>query len=285
MMTQSKRWLFGFFLQIFFLLGVLANEGQAEKAKLAILINDVGYKQDDSRIFSLPTEIAIAITPVAPYASYRARQANDQKRDVLIYLPMQSSLQEQNAGSGILKIGMNESEITQLLRFVRNIIPNASGVNNYLGDAATEDSNTMRNLMKVLIQQQLAFLDNRTSLHSVAYRTATEFGVRSLARDLFLDENSSYAQLKEQFISGLNLARSQGFVVLTAQSSDKILTFLEKEIIQLPKDIKLISLNQLWHASANVGASHFHYSKFDIYPAPTSQAPFHYVPLLRGIPK
>lgn len=66
---------------------LLVNRGWA--ARLAIVIDDIGYRSDDQKIYDLPKEISVAIIPSAPNATIRAKQAKQQGRDILIHQPMQ----------------------------------------------------------------------------------------------------------------------------------------------------------------------------------------------------
>lgn len=72
----NKRFVFFLFLQIF--MGILPL---AQAAKLAIVIDDIGYSvREDQRVYQLPKEISVAIIPSAPYAKVRAENAFAQKR-------------------------------------------------------------------------------------------------------------------------------------------------------------------------------------------------------------
>ena len=60
------------------------------KAKLAIVIDDIGYHpKEDAEILAMPKEISVAIIPAAPYAKIRNQQAKAQNHDILIHMPMQ----------------------------------------------------------------------------------------------------------------------------------------------------------------------------------------------------
>jgi polysaccharide deacetylase 2 family uncharacterized protein YibQ len=276
---MCKRWILAIFLPFWFVSSVWATS-----AKLAIVIDDVGYRQNERNLHSLPKEVAWSLVPAAPYASYRSRQAADQQREVLIHLPMQQKDPQSEIEIGSLTIGMASNQMSQLVRFSRNVLPNAIGLSNHLGDGATEDPTTMRNLMQVLAQQQLFFLDNRTSTQSIAYRTASEFGVRALERTATLEVNQPIEQWQAVWNQALSRARDQGFAVLTAFPEPEMVQFLQQTLAHLPKDVELTSLGKLWRSDvALLGARNS--AAVEFYPAPTSKPPFRYVPLLRGIPK
>ncbi|WGE43156.1 divergent polysaccharide deacetylase family protein [Actinobacillus equuli] len=275
----NKRSILAIFLQSLLLITPLAYAG-----KLAIVIDDIGYRmKEDNAIYALPKEVSVAIIPVAPYATARAKKAYEQKRDVLIHLPMQPKNKQQPIESGALMIGASEAKVAQLIQAARNQVPYAIGLNNHMGSGATADRTTMSHLMKVMAQQQLFFLDSKTG-PSVAAKVAKEFGVKALERNLFLDDSDALSDVQRQFNAAIEYARKHGSAILIGHPRKNSVAVLEQGIANLPQDIQLVSMGSLWRNEAVVPASTL-IMVFDNPPAPTSIAPFNAVPLLRGIPK
>lgn len=267
-----------------FLQGLLFITLPAQAGKLAIVIDDIGYRMmEDNAIYALPKEVSVAIIPVAPYATARAKKAYEQKRDVLIHLPMQPQNKQQPIESGALMIGTSEAKVSQLIQAARNQVPYAIGLNNHMGSGATADRTTMSHLMKVMAQQQLFFLDSKTG-PSVAAKVAKEFGVKALERNLFLDDSDVLSDVQRQFDAAIEYARKHGSAILIGHPRKNSVAVLEQGIANLPQDIQLVSMGSLWRNEAVVPASTL-IMVFDNPPAPTSIAPFNAVPLLRGIPK
>ncbi|VTU06739.1 divergent polysaccharide deacetylase superfamily protein [Actinobacillus indolicus] len=275
----SKRSISWIFLQILWLISPLAVAG-----KLAIVIDDIGYRaKEDSAIYALPKEVSVAIIPVAPYATARANKAFEQKRDILIHLPMEPQVR-QPIEAGALLVGMNETQIENLIKNAQMQVPNAIGLNNHMGSKATTDKQTMQYLMKSLSQRNLAFLDSKTAGNSVAYKTAKEYGIKALERHIFLDDSDEYNDVQKQFSSALQYARKHGVAVLIGHPRKNSVAVLEKGIATLPNDIQLVSLHELWSGDDVKPVKPF-IMLFEIEPALTSKAPYQVVPLLRGIPK
>lgn len=275
----NKRSVLAIFLQSLLLITPFAQAG-----KLAIVIDDIGYRmKEDKAIYALPKEVSVAIIPVAPYATARAKKAYEQKRDVLIHLPMQPKNKQQPIESGALMIGASEAKVAQLIQAARNQVPYAIGLNNHMGSGATADRTTMSYLMKVMAQQQLFFLDSKTG-PSVAAKVAKEFGVKALERNLFLDDSDTLTDVQRQFNAAIEYARKHGSAILIGHPRKNSVAVLEQGIANLPQDIQLVSMGSLWRNEAVVPEKIF-IMAFDYPPAPTSIAPFNAVPLLRGIPK
>lgn len=275
----NKRSILAIFLQSLLLITPLAHAG-----KLAIVIDDIGYRmKKDNAIYALPKEVSVAIIPVAPYATARAKKAYEQKRDVLIHLPMQPKNKQQPIESGALMIGASEVKVAQLIQAARNQVPYAIGLNNHMGSGATADRTTMSHLMKVMAQQQLFFLDSKTG-PSVAAKVAREYGVKALERNLFLDDSDALSDVQRQFNAAIEYARKHGSAILIGHPRKNSVAVLEQGIANLPQDIQLVSMGSLWR-NETVVPERTLIMVFDNPPAPTSIAPFNTVPLLRGIPK
>lgn len=280
MKRSDKRSVFAIFLQMW-----LACVPLAAANKLAIVIDDIGYRgKEDSAIYALPKEVAVAIIPAAPYATARASKAFEQKRDILIHLPMQPQNQQQAIESGALLVGMDQEKVNRLVQSARNQVPYAIGLNNHMGSRATTDRPLMQHLMKALADNQLFFLDSKTAGNSVAAKTANEFGVRALERHIFLDDSDEFADVQKQFNAAISYARKHGVAIMIGHPRKNSVAVLEKGLATLPHDIQLVSISSLWRGESVQPEKPF-IMLFEQEPALTSQPPFNSVPLLRGVPK
>lgn len=275
----NKRLFFAVFLQIFLFFSPLA-----EAAKLAIVIDDIGYRaKEDSEIYAMPKEISVAIIPAAPYATERANEAYQQKRDILIHLPMQPKSNDQIEAGGI-KIGDGEEKIRKLIDSSRGQVPYAIGLNNHMGSGATSDRQTMLHLMTVLKEQQLFFLDSKTIGSSVAAKTARQAGISTLERDIFLDDSDEFADVQRQFLLAVEHAKKHGVAVVIGHPRKNTVSVLKKQLAQLPKEIELVGVGTLWRNEKVTPEKPF-IMHFEYEPALTSVPPYESIPLLRGIPK
>ena len=274
-----KRLNFLIFLQIFLCFLPLAQAG-----KLAIVIDDVGYRaKEDAEILALAKEISVAIIPVAPYAKQRANDAYAQKRDILIHLPMEPKSKEPIEDGGI-KIGDSEEKIRKLIETARGQVPYAIGLNNHMGSGATSDRATMQHLMKVLKENTLFFLDSKTIGSSVAAKTARQFGINALERDIFLDDSDLLSNVEKQFTQAIQHARKNGVAVVIGHPRKNTISVLKQHLKKLPQDIELVGVSSLWRNEKVVPEKQF-IMLFEQEPALTSVPPYDSTPLLRGIPK
>ncbi|WP_439240222.1 MULTISPECIES: divergent polysaccharide deacetylase family protein [unclassified Lonepinella] len=269
---------------LLFSTALLGGIVQAQPAKLAIVIDDVGYHQkEDAAVFAMPTQISVAIIPVAPYASQRNQQAHAQGRDVLIHMPMQPKANLKIEEGGLL-LGMSQAEVVKHVQQAKNKVSYAIGMNNHMGSAATSDPTLMTFLMQELAKQHLFFLDSRTIGSSVASKVAKQQGVKALDRHLFLDDSDVLADVQRQFQQSLAYARKHGTAIVIGHPRKNTIAVLQAGLAKLPDDIQLVSMGSLWREEKVVPPKPFILLFSDL-PAPTNMAPYQPVPTLRGIPE
>ena len=256
----------------------------AQTAKLAIVIDDLGYQQrEDGAILAMPKEISIAIIPSAPYARQINQLAKTQNRDILIHMPMQP-LNGQKIEAGGLHLGMSAKDVSTRVQNAKSVISNAIGLNNHMGSAATSDPRLMEHLMTELNKQHLFFLDSRTIGRSVAAKIARENGVAALERHIFLDDSDNYAEVYGQFQKAVQYARKHGTAIAIGHPRKNTVAVLQAGLRNLPSDVQLVGLGSLWRKEKVIPPQPF-ILLFNNTPAPTSVTPFESVPLLRGVPE
>lgn len=252
--------------------------------KLAIVIDDIGYHpKEDAAIFAMPREISVAIIPAAPHARERNQAANAQGRDILIHLPMQpvSAIKIEEGG---LHLGMSADQVMNRVDTAKQIVTYAIGMNNHMGSAATADRTLMTYLMQALHTQKLFFLDSRTTGKSVAGKIAKEQHVYALERHIFLDDSNDLSDVQRQFQSAIQYARKHGTAIAIGHPRKNTISVLQAGLRHLPDDIQLVGMGSLWRNEQIIPPKPFKLF-FTNTPAPTSNAPFKPIELLRGVPQ
>lgn len=252
-------------------------------ARIAIVIDDIGYRvHEDNEIYALPLAVNVAIIPSAPHAKARAQQAQRQGRDTLIHMPMQPKGNLKLEPNGLI-LGLSAAEVAHRVDLAQHIIPNAIGMNNHMGSAATANLPLMTSLMQQLAQRGLSFLDSKTIGSSVAGKVGKTYGVPVLERNIFLDDDNEYTSVLTQFHKALQYARKHGTAIVIGHPRKNTIAVLKQQLFQLPSDIQLVRISQLWQQSPELIQPFILW--FSDIPAPTSQPPFHFQENLRGIPQ
>jgi polysaccharide deacetylase 2 family uncharacterized protein YibQ len=175
-----------------------AGQNSAQ-ARLAIILDDLGNDRTAAdAIFALPYPLTISILPNHTHSTDIAEEAHRRGYEVMLHLPMQA-LGNERPEAQELHAGMRAGDIAALVNNFLKEVPGVAGVNNHQGSQSTADEKLMAELMPVLQQHKLFYIDSRTSAATVAYDTAQRFGVRAGFRNVpFLDDVEAVPAVRKQ---------------------------------------------------------------------------------------
>jgi polysaccharide deacetylase 2 family uncharacterized protein YibQ len=170
------------------------------KAKVAIIIDDMGYQKEMAdRIMNLNFPVTVSVLPFLPYSRYVAQLAKEKGMTVLLHLPMEPHNSNVDPGKGAIFSTMSEQEIRA--KFLANWqdVPYVSGVSNHMGSKITENRDIMKIILSEIKEKNLYFIDSMTSPDSVGYQLSREMGIKTAQRTVFLDneQDIDYIVLKE----------------------------------------------------------------------------------------
>ncbi|WP_245813105.1 divergent polysaccharide deacetylase family protein [Marinomonas polaris] len=231
----------------------LAVDSHPKMPRIAILIDDLGYNRQgmDSSLM-LPTEVALAILPSTPFATQTALTAQKQKRITLLHAPMENQ-RELKLGPGGLYAKMTEHELKATLSKDLDGLPGIQGVNNHMGSLLTTKADSMKWVMETLKGRSLFFIDSLTSPKSVAKKTAQEYGLETVSRDVFLDNIRTEQAIDKQFSRLLKLARQHGSALAIGHPYPETMAYLKKRLNHLEQDgVRLVRLSDLLTTSPSV---------------------------------
>jgi uncharacterized protein len=129
---------------------------------------------------------------------------------VMLHLPMES-VGQGKAESQELRPGMSRKDVGALVNGFLRAVPDVAGVNNHQGSQSTADVALMEELMPVLREHRLFYIDSRTTAATVAYDAARQAGVQSGFRNVpFLDDVAEVAAVRKQLRLALREAGEKG---------------------------------------------------------------------------
>lgn len=183
-------------------------------ARLAIILDDVGSDSSAvNTIFSLRYPLTLSILPNHPRSSEIARDAHQRGYQIMLHLPMESVANEKPEVQE-LRPGMSQSDIANTVASMLRTVPFAAGVNNHQGSLATSNPQLMAELMPVLRNHKLFFIDSRTSAATVAYDAAHSAGVPCAFRNVpFLDDVQEVSAVRHQLEIAAKDAHQKGQAV------------------------------------------------------------------------
>jgi polysaccharide deacetylase 2 family uncharacterized protein YibQ len=193
---------------------VVASKNDSSGPRLAIILDDLGNdRRVADEIFDLPYPLTLSILPNHEHSVEIAEEAERRGYQVMLHLPMQAVATEKPEEQE-LRPGMPAREVSKLVnQFLRNV-PGAVGANNHQGSQATSDAALMGELMPVLRERHLFYIDSRTTAATVAYETAQRSQVRSAFRNVpFLDDVEEVGAVRKQLELALRGAREKGSAV------------------------------------------------------------------------
>lgn len=186
--------------------------------------------------------------PVEVVVGRREKAIPVRRREVILHLPMEpQDYPENDPGPGAVMVGMDKNEIAAVLDRDLRGLPQVAGLNNHMGSAATSDPETMHNLMQVLRERGLFFLDSMTTARSVAYDEARKAGVPALRSRLFLDyDQESTERITARLEDLAAAARRGGFAVGIGHPHPATADVLAREIPRLQRaGIRFVTVSEL----------------------------------------
>lgn len=180
------------------------------RPQLAIVIDDLGNDraQADS-LFRLAYPLTISVLPHEANSGEIAEEAHRRGYQVMLHLPMASSAGDREEAIE-LHPGMAPAEIENTFAGMLDTVPYAAGVNNHEGSLGTADQKLMDDLMPLLHQHNLFFIDSRTTTATVAETAARAAGVAAARRNVFLDDEPAVPAIRKQFARAIRDAREKG---------------------------------------------------------------------------
>lgn len=229
----------------YLLLCFLLFSSSSFAARIAIIIDDIGYRQSDKAVLTLPPNVTLSVLPLTPLGKAVATKAHQQGSEILVHLPMQA-LNGKTIGPGALTNAMSEQDFKKQLQQAIDSVPFASGANNHMGSLLTQLDKPMHWVMDALLQRDIYFIDSVTTKYTQAGAVAEKVGVPLLKRTIFLDNDKTDAGLELQFQRAINLTQTQTDVVVIAHPYPETLTFLNNNLHRLAQaDIALVPPSKL----------------------------------------
>lgn len=230
------------------LLMFASHTGAGMKARVAIIIDDLGYQlKSGRRAIALPGPLAFAVIPGAPRAKALARIAHQNGKEVLVHLPLQAGAEGDGRDPVRIDLDMSRERVGYVFEQALDAVPHAIGVNSHRGSLLTRHPGHMQWLMEeIRARQDLFFVDSYTTHHSVALQIAAETGVHAVKRDVFLDPDRSPETVEREFARMKRLALVHGQVVAIGHPYPTTLGVLEERLPELEREgFELVRISEL----------------------------------------
>jgi polysaccharide deacetylase 2 family uncharacterized protein YibQ len=203
------------------------------RGRMAILLDDAGQQiQLVPQATSLPREVGVAVLPFLPYSTETAVEVHEAGHEVWLHLPMEA-VGDNDPGPGALMTDMSDDELRDAVFMAINNIPHLVGVNNHMGSLATADLRMMTWVMQDLAAMDLAFIDSRTTVQTVAETAARAQGVKAGRRHVFLDNERSPSAIRAQLEEAIYRSRMEGEIIAIGHLNEVTVAVLADELPKL----------------------------------------------------
>ena len=119
----------------------------ANPSYIAIIIDDIGHnRRAGERAIDIQAHLTFAVIPETQHAARLANYAHNAGKEVMVHLPMANTM-NQPLGDLALTNGLSEQDIAEVLDQAVRLVPFASGINNHMGSALTQEPQAMIWLM------------------------------------------------------------------------------------------------------------------------------------------
>lgn len=224
-------------------------EKEPRRPGVILIIDDLGQDRESvDRLLRIKQPLNFAVLPHLPHSLYAARAAYRGGMDVILHLPMEpkysSGYTADDAGEGVLLLGFSMDQMREELR--RNImaVPNIVGVNNHMGSKFMENEEPVKTVMQELKARDLYFVDSLTTPNSRGYSVARRLGVKTLKRDVFIDQSERGKKYTvEQLDRLVRIAEKNGIAVGIGHPYPQTIDALVEHMPKIEKKVEFMKIS------------------------------------------
>lgn len=217
-----------------------------DKPVIAIVIDDMGVSQKRTAdIIKLHAPLTASFLTYSSNLEGQIDNSRQAGHEIMIHVPMEAQ-KNTDAAPDVLTTKMTKEELQNNFRKMLAKFHNIKGINNHMGSKLTEDEPRMEAIMEVLKENNLFFLDSKTSAKSQAHKAARRQKVAYGHRHVFLDNNNDKAYILGQLALTERLARKNGYAVAIGHPKTQTYEALKEWLSELDKkQIRLMHLSEI----------------------------------------
>jgi polysaccharide deacetylase 2 family uncharacterized protein YibQ len=210
---------------------VRAPEKKLER--VAIIIDDMGLDMEIARqLCAIDADLTFSVMPHQLHTEGVANLLHEKGREVLLHIPMEGA-SGKNPGPGSIYRNMDPAQAVTLMKEAFKAVPHIDGVNNHMGSEVTQDEAIMRALLSLIKEKGLFFIDSVTTGKSVCGEVASELRLPFEARDVFLDNEQTYAYVAGQLEELVTVAKRHGKAIAICHPHPVTAQVLAQEVPKL----------------------------------------------------
>jgi polysaccharide deacetylase 2 family uncharacterized protein YibQ len=224
----------------------LTNNSDKPYGKLAIVIDDFGQDRNGVKeMMSINRHITFAVMPFLTYSQTDAENAYQKGFEIIVHLPMEPVKGKISwLGPKPILSTSSDNDVYQITSEAFLGVPYAVGANIHMGSKISTDERIMSDVLDIIKEKGVYFLDSKTSAKSVAKKISNEKAVPFYERNVFLDGQTNKEHVKGQLRKAGEIALRDGKSIaighvgieggkITAQAIIEMLAEFDEKNIQL----------------------------------------------------
>ncbi len=218
----------------------------SKKPFLAIIMDDVSFQYEVNSIKKIPFKITPSIFPPTKRHPNTPNLAKEFKF-YMVHLPLEA-YNYPNPEPKTLLVTSSLKDIQKRIANIKKWFPKDKFINNHTGSKFTSNYEAMMRLFTVLKQNNMIFVDSRTTAKTVAPEVARSFREKLLSRNVFLDNKANIFYIKEQLKKAVKLAKENGYAIAICHPHKETFEALidSKGIL---KSVKLVYIKEIYENS------------------------------------
>lgn len=182
--------------------------------QVAVIIDDCGNSEERCKAFlQLPIPVTLSILPLTRHGKQTEADAVEAGKPVMLHLPMEPDSSEANPGPGAITTAMTDDQVRAQVEEDIDSVGEVPGANNHMGSKATSDPRVMRDVLEVLRERHMFFIDSVTSGQTVGESVARDLGIPTAERDVFLDNKKDVGYILGQLKETTAVAKRRGTAI------------------------------------------------------------------------
>jgi polysaccharide deacetylase 2 family uncharacterized protein YibQ len=215
----------------------------ASKPKLAIIIDDVSTAKNVRDIDALGLVLTKSFLPPRSARPNTPKLAANEKF-YMVHLPMEA-LSFRAEEPHTLRITDTQKKISNRIKNIKKWFPRVKYINNHTGSKFTANELAMNKLIYALKNNNISFVDSRTTAATMAPKVLKNFGLKYVSRDVFLDHEMDKDYVVGQIKKAIKFAKVHGSAIAIGHPHPNTLQAL-RESKKLFKDVDLVYIYQIY---------------------------------------
>jgi len=213
-----------------------------KKPKLVIIIDDVAFKSEVKMIKQIPFKITPSFFPVTKHHPFTPFYAKNFPV-YMVHLPMEA-MNYPHPEPDTMNVNWNYLQIKNRIEKIKKEFPKVYFINNHTGSKFTSNYSAMKKLFKVLKEENLGFVDSKTTPYSKAKSVDKIYHIPLLSRNIFLDNKLNKNYIREQLKKAVKIAKKRGYAIAIGHPH-KITLMTLKNSADILKNVDVVYINEL----------------------------------------